>query len=256
MKQQFSSKLFIVLGISVFLLSCNPKAKQDESAGTSDTTVTEAPAQVQSMDAAKVAPDFYKVAKDTMGIRVLEITYKPGDSSAMHSHPDYVLYVIDGGKAQMTAKDGSMMVNELKSGLIMIGGAGTHSVKNVGTTTTRAILFEINRPNTAAPAQDAALNATKVAPLLYKTVADSLNIRVVMATYKPGASSKMHAHPDNAIYAVGGGKAVMTLKDGTKLDNTLATGAIMISPAGAHAVKNEGKTTVKVLIVEVNRPVQ
>ncbi len=77
-----------------------------------------------------------------------------------------------------------------------------------------------------------------------------------MATYKPGASSKLHAHPDNAIYAIEGGKAVMTLKDGTKLDNTLATGTILITPAGAHAVKNIDKTALKVLIVEVNRPVQ
>ena len=253
MKQQIS-KYFFALVISLSLFACKP-AKQDESSGTSDTAVAEVP-QPPSMDAAIVAPDLYKVAKDTMGIRVLEITYKPGDSSAMHSHPDNVLYVIDGGKAQMTAKDGSMKMNELKSGMIAINGAGTHSVKNTGTTTMRAILVEVNRPNTAAPAKDASLDATKVAPVLYKTVADSLNIRVVMATYKPGASSKLHAHPDNAIYAIEGGKAVMTLKDGTKLDNTLATGTILITPAGAHAVKNIDKTALKVLIVEVNRPVQ
>ena len=41
-----------------------------------------------------------------MGIRVLEATYKPGDSSALHSHPDYALYVINGGTAEFTGKDG------------------------------------------------------------------------------------------------------------------------------------------------------
>src|SRR5258706_7086206 len=142
MKKQISSKYLFALAISLSLLACKPSAKQDESAGKSDTAVAEVP-QPPSMDAAMVAPDLYKVAKDTMGIRVLEVTYKPGDSSALHNHPDYVLYVIDGGKAQMTAKDGSMKMNELKSGMIAINGAGTHSVKNTGTTTMRAILVEV-----------------------------------------------------------------------------------------------------------------
>ena len=262
MKKQISSKFLFALGISLSLIACNQSGKTDEPASTSDTAaqqteaVAQTPAPDQSMDAAKVAPDLYKVVKDTMGIRILEINYKPGDSSAMHSHPDNVLYVIDGGKSLMTAKDGTTQTNELKSGMIAINGSGTHSVKNVGTKPVKAILIEVSRPNNAAPAQDPAMDATKVAPTLYKTVADSLNIRVVMATYKPGASSAMHAHPDNAIYIVEGGKALMTSKDGTKMDNTFTKGTALVRPGESHSVKNTGSTTLKVLIVEVNRPVQ
>src|SRR5205085_10978533 len=130
-----------------------------------------------------------------------------------------------------------------------------HSVKNNGTTTTKANLVEVNRPDKAGAAQDPAMDATKVAPNLYKLVKDTMNIRVLMATYKPGASSAMHAHPDNAIYIIEGGNSEFTV-DGKKQQMEMQKGMIAVMPAGKHAVKNVGKTETKVLIVEVNRPVQ
>ena len=81
-----------------------------------------------------------------MGIRVLEANYKPGDSSALHSHPDYALYVINGGTAEFTGKDGKKMVNEMKSGMENIRAEEVHSVKNTGKTTIKVLLVEVNRP--------------------------------------------------------------------------------------------------------------
>ncbi len=132
----------------------------------------------------------------------------------------------------------------------------THSVKNIGTTTAKAILVEVNRPDKAAATQDQALDATKVAPTLYKMIKDTMNIRVLMATYKPGASSAMHAHPDNAIYVIEKSKAEFTEKDGTKHQMEMAKGMISVFPGGMHSVKNIGSTNTKVLIIEVNRPAQ
>jgi quercetin dioxygenase-like cupin family protein len=107
------------------------------------------PAQTTSQDAAldatKVASAMYKLRKDTLGIRVIEINYKAGQASAMHSHPDDALYVIQGGKAEFTGKDGTKRTVDLKSGLAMVGPADTHSVKNPGKTPFKAILVEVNR---------------------------------------------------------------------------------------------------------------
>ena len=97
-------------------------------------------------DASKVAGNLYKVAADTMGIRVLEVNYKPGQSSAIHSHPDQALYVIEGSKGEFTDKDGKKNVMELKKGMTMILPGTTHSAKNTGTTTMKAILVEVSRP--------------------------------------------------------------------------------------------------------------
>jgi quercetin dioxygenase-like cupin family protein len=190
-----------------------------------------------------------------MGIRVLNIFYKPGDSSAMHSHPDNALYVIDGGKTQFTAQDGSKQVLDAKSGMMMIGGAETHSVKNIGNTTVRGILVEVNRPNTPA-AQEAPLDATKVASKYYKLVKDSLNIRMITVDYKPGDVSALHSHPDLVMYVMSPAKAEFTEKDGTKREMTLDKGMVAVIPADTHSVKNIGNTHAKVLLVEINRPQQ
>jgi quercetin dioxygenase-like cupin family protein len=260
MKKNVKSKL-IVFSMSLLFLACNQGDEKTMSSDSErDTTISKTTpmdntSKDQSMDAITVAPALYKVVKDTMGIRVLDILYKPGDSSAMHSHPDVVFYVIDGGKSEFTEKDGNKRVVELKSGTTMILPATTHSVKNIGTTTVKAILFEVNRGDKAGT-QDKALDATKVAPTLYKMIKDTMNIRVLMANYKPGASSAMHAHPDNAIYNIEDSKVEFTEKDGTKHQNDMTKGMILVSPGSMHSAKNIGKTNVKVLIVEVNRPAQ
>ncbi len=262
MRQKSIINCLLALGTATVILACNQQEKKEDAVATTDTTAKETtasveqPAQETTMDAVKVAPNLYKVLKDTMGIRVLEILYNAGDSSALHSHPDNVLYVISGGKAEFTEKDGTKLVNEVKSGSTMIQPASTHSVKNVGTTTVKAVLVEVNRPNNTGVAKDATLDALKVAPTLYKNVKDTMNLRVLTTTYKAGASSALHAHPDHVAYVIEGGTAEMTAKDGTKNVNTLPSGSALVVPASAHSVKNTGKTTLKVLLVEVNRPAQ
>ncbi len=256
--KQIGKPAIIALAISFVFIACNNSEKKTEPSSSDSTqattTMTDTTAsQTQDMDATKVAPGLYTVAKDSMGIRVLNILYKPGDSSAMHSHPDNALYVIDGGKTEFIGKDGSKQVLDIKSGMAMIGGAETHSVKNVGKTTVKAILVEVNRPNRDGGKRDS-LDATKVAAKFYKTLKDSLNIRVVMVDYKPGTMSAMHSHPDLAMYVISPTKAEFTEKDGTKRVMALDKGMILIVPADTHSVKNIGKTEAKVLLVEVNRP--
>jgi quercetin dioxygenase-like cupin family protein len=259
MKRKINRLFLLALGISMALIACNQGDKKEESSSTTDSTSITKTDTVQqvtqdaAIDAVKAAPYLYKIISDTMGIRLLEATYKPGDSSALHSHPDYALYVIDGGTAEFTGKDGTKRTSEMKSGMEIVRPAEVHSVKNTGKTTVKVLLVEVNRPM-GTTSMDPALDATKVAPNLYKAKADTLGIRIVEATYKPGQSSALHAHPDNAVYAINGGTAEFTEKDGTKHTNELKTGLAMITPGGTHSVKNTGKTTMKILLVEVNRP--
>jgi len=256
MKQIGKPAIMALVIFLVFIACKNGEEKTDTSTETaaSTETKTETTPQNQDVDAVKAASGLYTVAKDSMGIRVLNIQYKPGDSSAMHSHPDNAIYVIDGGKGEFTAKDGSKQVLEFKSGMTAIGGAESHSVKNIGTTTLKAILVEVNRPNQAANSFDAALDATKVASKFYKVVQDSLNIRIVMVDYKPGAESALHSHPDLVMYVISPAKTEFTAKDGTKRVMTLDKGMVAIIPADTHSVKNIGNTNAKVVLFEVNRP--
>jgi quercetin dioxygenase-like cupin family protein len=258
MKQKFNNQFILAMSISLSLLACNQNDKTNTETKATDSTsaakTEPAPAapQASAIDAIQAAPNLYKLVKDTLGLRIVEATYKPGDSSALHSHPDYALYVIEGGTAEFTTKDGAKIANEMKTGMSNIRPAEFHSVKNIGKTTVKALLVEVNRPaGTTSP--DAATDATKVAAGLYKIKKDTLGIRVLEATYKPGQSSAMHSHPDAVLYVINGGTSEFTEKDGTKRSNELKAGTAMVTPASTHTVKNIGKTTAKVVLVEVYR---
>jgi quercetin dioxygenase-like cupin family protein len=262
MKQKFISYFFLSLCMSFVLLACNSNEKKAEETAATDTTakepaaaVTPAPAPAvteETIDAVKAAPKLYKIVSDTLGIRVLEATYKPGDSSALHTHPVNAIYVISGGKADFIGKDGSKTPTELKTGTSMVRGYNIHSIKNTGKTTMKVLLVEVNRPNTIVPA-DAATDATKVASANYKTLSDSLGIRIVEVNYKPGQTSAFHSHPDLAAYAIIGGKGELTSKDGKKNVLDLKTGMAWISAADGHSAKNTGKNAFKLILFEVSR---
>lgn len=257
MHQQIKNRFFLALGISLALTACNQSDKKDEETKTTDSTITAKTEEVQPAvpDAVTAAPNLYKVAADTMGIRIVEVTYKPGDSSAWHAHPDYAIYAVEGGKATFYGKDGAKMENELKKGTIMIKPGEFHSVKNTGKTDLKVILVEVNRPM-GTMTWDVARDAAKVAGNLYKVAADTLGIRVLEINYKPGQSSAMHSHPDQALYVIEGSKGEFTDKDGKKNVVELKSGMTMIRPGGTHSVKNIGTTTMKAILVEVSRPMK
>ncbi len=254
MNQKIISPFIFALGISLALIACNSKDKKTDQT-TTDTTKTETvqpPTAETTIDAVVAAPALYKVLKDTMGIRIVEALYKPGDSSAFHNHPDYAIYAAEGGSGTFYLKDGTKMENTLKTGTVMISGADGHSVKNTGKTTLKVILVEVRRPRTPG-SWDASLDATKVSPNLYKSSKDSLGLRVIEVEYKPGQTSGLHAHPDAALYVTQGSTAEFTEKDGSKRVVVMDKGMAIVVPSGTHTVKNTGKTTMKGILVEVNR---
>ena len=78
-------------------------------------------------------------------VRVLEATLKPGDKEQTHSHPAYVIYVIEGGKFRNHATDGAVTDGEFKTGDVIYRDAVTHSAENIGDTTIRLVLVELKK---------------------------------------------------------------------------------------------------------------
>jgi quercetin dioxygenase-like cupin family protein len=98
---------------------------------------------IYAQDAAKVAPDIVKVLLENDEVRVLEFTVKPGESTGMHSHPNYVIYFLADGKMQTTLPDGKSSESEVKAGDTRWSDAVTHNNKNVGKTESHAIVIEL-----------------------------------------------------------------------------------------------------------------
>jgi quercetin dioxygenase-like cupin family protein len=93
--------------------------------------------------AAKVAPDIYRVLFENDQVRLLEVTMPPGAASAAHSHPGYLVYVLDGGVVTLTAESGERAQVELAPGMSMWRDAEVHSAENTGSQALRALFFEL-----------------------------------------------------------------------------------------------------------------
>ena len=76
-------------------------------------------------------------------VRVLEATLKPGDKEQLHSHPAYVIYVIEGGKVRTHGVDGNAVEADFKTGDVIYRDPVTHWAENIGKTTIRLELVEL-----------------------------------------------------------------------------------------------------------------
>jgi quercetin dioxygenase-like cupin family protein len=146
------SILFIfTLMLAIFFVACNDTATIDNKMATTDSTAvtdkdtSSMPVYDAAMDPLTVEAAFAKVLGDTLNIKMYEVAFKPGDSALIHTHPDYTLYVLQGGKIAISA-DGGRQEMDLKAGMGVIFGSITHSAKNIGNTTIKLLVHDIYRP--------------------------------------------------------------------------------------------------------------
>jgi len=101
----------------------------------------------QARDPTETDPDKYKVIFENDRVRVLEYRDSPGQRTAAHYHPDYVLYAMTSFRRKLTfpAEDKSG-VRDLQAGDVMWGNAQVHIGENVGGTDTHVIMVELKEP--------------------------------------------------------------------------------------------------------------
>lgn len=103
-------------------------------------------APLRAQDVHKSAPNVYNLLADTLGIRIFEINFGPGESAAMHTHPDHAVYTLTTGKLEISHDNGMKEVIEFPAGVGLIFPSESHSAKNIGPNSARAIVVEVNRP--------------------------------------------------------------------------------------------------------------
>jgi quercetin dioxygenase-like cupin family protein len=132
----------------ISIIACNeqPKTVETEKTEVSTTDTNSLPAYDPDMDPVKVEAAFNKVLADTLNIKLHEVTLNPGDSAGMHTHPDFTLYILEGGTLKIYSKEGEPQVLELKTGMGFIFPTVTHSGINIGKTTIKLLVSDIHRP--------------------------------------------------------------------------------------------------------------
>lgn len=101
----------------------------------------------RAQDPAVVNAKTIQVRLDNPSVRVMEGSLKPGEKEQLHSHPGYVVYVLEGGKVRNHTADGKTNDTEFKAGDVYWRDPLTHWAENIGTTTVRFLLVEVKKPS-------------------------------------------------------------------------------------------------------------
>jgi quercetin dioxygenase-like cupin family protein len=96
-----------------------------------------------AQDPVKVDPKHYKVEFENDQVRVLRITYEPGEKSIMHEHPASVAIFVTDAQVKFTTPDGKTQDASEKAGSTMWEAAGKHLPENTGKARFEVILVEL-----------------------------------------------------------------------------------------------------------------
>ena len=200
----------------------------------------------------KVSPDVYKVLLENDDIKILEVTFAPGQSDNMHEHYPATVYIVEGGKAQVTLPDGTVNeINPPSDFILHNPEKAKHQVKNIGDNTMKIILFERKNTRTVTDTKEELILPEEVSPDVYKVLLDNQEVKVTEVTFEPGQGDEMHQHGVMSIYGITGGKLQNTSLDGTVREMEVADGFVgHRNTVTTHQMKNIGDTTVKVILVE------
>ncbi len=140
--------LFVLI---LLIISCQDATKTNDQENNDSTSTNgrsngNRPDYDTSRSVTTISPNLYKKLADTLNIKMLEGVYEPGDSSIMHTHPDFALYVLEGSNVELTMTDGTKQVIEFKKDMAVVLPAASHSAKNIGNTRLRLVVVEVNRP--------------------------------------------------------------------------------------------------------------
>jgi beta-alanine degradation protein BauB len=96
-----------------------------------------------AQDPAVVNSKTIRVRFENDRVRVLEAILPPGTKEQVHSHPDYVIYVLAGGRYRNYAADGKITEGKFQTGDVIYRDPLTHAAENIGDTPMHMILVEL-----------------------------------------------------------------------------------------------------------------
>ena len=154
--QQIKMNVGTFLPALLLLLGCNQAADnteqldKDTSQSVTIVDTPSMPAYDRALDPLIVAGPNGKLLQDSLGIKIFEISVKPGELAPLHRHPDHALYILQGGKVKVYSKDFPGAENglemEFKSGTGWVMGPVTDSARNIGKTTIKMLEIDVYRP--------------------------------------------------------------------------------------------------------------
>jgi quercetin dioxygenase-like cupin family protein len=89
-----------------------------------------------------VASNAYKFIIENDRMRILRVTFQPGEVAKMHHHPQHMVYVLKGGRVKLASEQNTQEM-DLKEGTAVFLDAQNHEATNVGNTIIELLVAEL-----------------------------------------------------------------------------------------------------------------
>ena len=104
-----------------------------------------ATALLKAQDLVKVSPSQAQVMLENDRVRVIKLTYKPGESVPLHTHPAVVVVYITPCKSSFRSTDNEAGEHDLAAGTVRWSNGTTHVNQNTGKTVCEVMLVELKK---------------------------------------------------------------------------------------------------------------
>jgi len=98
----------------------------------------------QDLDPLMSASNVCEFVNESNRMRVLKVTFKPGDTAKMHHHPEHMAYVLKGRKLRLTS-EGKTQELDLKEGSAVFLEEQNHQATNIGNATIDLLVVELKQ---------------------------------------------------------------------------------------------------------------
>lgn len=205
-----------------------------------------------AQDPVKVDPKHHKVEFEDNQVRVLRITFPPGEKSVTHNHPNAVAVFLTDSALKQNLSAGNVPPGPRKAGDVRWSEPFTHAPENAGTAAIEVILIEFKQKPAAmkAAAEEPQDDSTKLDPTHYKVEMENDHARVIRVRYGAGEKSVMHQHPRLIAINLSDGNFAFTLPDGKIRENPGKAGDVQVMPGERHLPQNRGASASEVILVE------
>lgn len=106
-------------------------------------SITAAPTE---QDPLNVDSSIYNLKLSNDRVRAFIVQFKPGQSIAVHKHPDHVVHAVTAGRIMIHEVGKEPMEMDVAAGTTLFLPAQSHSAKNTGNTTLRLFVVELKEP--------------------------------------------------------------------------------------------------------------
>ena len=199
-----------------------------------------------------VSPEIYEVLLDNDVVKVMMVTFEAGQGDKMHDHNPMTFHFLEGGKAKVTMPDGTVNEREIPSGFTGYNPEGQrHQVTNIGENEMKAILIEEKTITPTTEAKENFLHPESSSPNIYEVLLENEHVKVMMVTFEASEGDQMHDHNPMTFHVIEGGKAKVTMPNGTVNEREIPSGFTGYNPEGQrHQVTNIGDNQIRILLVE------